>query len=83
MVGDITITGRAVERIRQLLAGRDQRSGLRVKIISGRCSDFAYETTIDAPMEEDEIFDKSGVRILVDPESFLHLNGWNSIINTS
>ena len=75
MIGDITMTSRAVQKIRQLLAGRDQRNGLRVRIVSGRCSAFEYETIIDAPMEEDEIFSKSGARILVDPGSFLHLNG--------
>jgi len=75
MVGDITITDRGVERIRQLLAGRDKGNGLRVKIVAGGCSGFEYKMAIDRPVAEDEVFEKNGARILLDPESFLHLNG--------
>ena len=75
MVGDITITDRAVEKIQQLLAGTNKRNGLRVKIVEGGCSGFEYKMVIDVPAAEDEIFERSGARIMLDPESFTHLNG--------
>jgi iron-sulfur cluster assembly accessory protein len=75
MVGDIKMTDRAVEKIRQLLAGAVKEHGLRVQIVAGGCSGFEYKMDIDAPAEQDEIFERSGARILLDPESFAHLNG--------
>ena len=75
MVGDITMTDRAAEKILQLLAGKDEGNGLRVKIVAGGCSGFEYKMAIDGPAPEDEVFEKNGARILLDPESFTHLNG--------
>ena len=75
MVGDITMTDRAAERIRGLLARAKEGQGLRVKIVAGGCSGFEYKIVIDAPAAEDEVFERSGARILLDPESFTHLNG--------
>lgn len=75
MVGDITMTDRAVAKIQQLLAGKTERNGLRVKIVAGGCSGFEYKMVIDGTAPEDEVFERSGARILLDPESFTHLNG--------
>jgi iron-sulfur cluster assembly accessory protein len=75
MVGDITITDRAVEKIQQLLAGTNKGNGLRIKIVEGGCSGFEYQMVIDGPATEDEVFERSGARIFLDPESFNHLNG--------
>lgn len=75
MVGDITMTDRAVGKIQQLLAGANRGNGLRVKIVAGGCSGFEYKMAIDGPTAEDEVFEKNGARILLDPESFTHLNG--------
>jgi iron-sulfur cluster assembly accessory protein len=75
MVGDITMTDRAAEKILQLLAGKDEGNGLRVKIVAGGCSGFEYKMVIDRPAPEDEVFERSSARILLDPESFTHLNG--------
>ncbi|HXV78592.1 MAG TPA: iron-sulfur cluster assembly accessory protein [Candidatus Binatia bacterium] len=75
MVGDITMTDRAVEKIQRLLAGANKGHGLRVKIVAGGCSGFEYKMVIDGPTAEDEVFERSGARILLDPESFTHLNG--------
>ena len=72
---DITMTDRAAEKIQQLLAGKDKGNGLRVKIVAGGCSGFEYKMAIDGPAPEDEVFERSGARILLDPESFTHLNG--------
>jgi Fe-S cluster assembly iron-binding protein IscA len=38
MVAEITITDRAAEKIQALLAGANERHGLRVKVVEGGCS---------------------------------------------
>lgn len=75
MVGDITITDRAAEKIRALLAGAKEGYGLRVKVVEGGCSGFEYKMDIDSPEAEDQVFEKNGARIMLDSKSILHLNG--------
>ncbi|MGH7775460.1 MAG: HesB/IscA family protein [Candidatus Binatia bacterium] len=75
MVGDITITDRAAEKIRKLLGGAKEGHGLRIKVVEGGCSGFEYKMDIDFPGSEDQVFEKNGARILLGPKSILHLNG--------
>jgi iron-sulfur cluster assembly protein len=75
MVADITITDRAAEKIRALLAGAKEGHGLRVKVVEGGCSGFEYKMDIHSPDAQDQIFEKNGARVLLDPQSVLHLNG--------
>jgi iron-sulfur cluster assembly protein len=75
MVGEITITDRAAEKIRVLLAGAKEGHGLRVKVVEGGCSGFEYQMDIDSPEADDQVFEKDGARIMLDSNSILHLNG--------
>ena len=75
MVGEITITDRAAEKIQQLLTGSTEGHGLRVRVVEGGCSGFEYKMDIDSPAAEDQVFEKAGARLLLDPQSRLHLNG--------
>lgn len=75
MAGEITITDRAAEKIRALLTRAKEGHGLRVKVVEGGCSGFEYKMDMDSPEAEDQVFEKNGARILLDPQSFLHLNG--------
>jgi iron-sulfur cluster assembly protein len=75
MVADITITDRAAEKIRALLVGAKEGHGLRVKVVEGGCSGFEYKMDIHSPDAQDQIFEKNGARVLLDPQSVLHLNG--------
>ncbi len=75
MVGKITITDRAAEKIRALLAGAKEGHGLRVKVVEGGCSGFEYKMDIDFPAAEDQVFEKNGARIMLDSMSILRLNG--------
>lgn len=43
MIGQITITDRAAEKIRALLAGAKAGQGLRVKVVEGGCSGFEHK----------------------------------------
>ena len=75
MVGEMTITDRAAEKIQALLVGTKEGNGLRVKVVEGGCSGFEYKMDIDSPAAEDQVFEKSGARVLLDPKTILHLNG--------
>ena len=75
MIGEITLSDRAAEKIRQLLAGTSDEKGLRLKVVAGGCSGFEYKMAIDAPAAEDRIFEKNGARVLLDANSAVHLNG--------
>jgi iron-sulfur cluster assembly protein len=75
MIGEITMTDRAAEKIRVLLAGAKEGNGLRVKVIEGGCSGFEYKMDIDSPEADDQVFEKDRARIMLDSKSILHLNG--------
>jgi iron-sulfur cluster assembly protein len=75
MATEITITDRAAEKIRALLAGTKEGNGLRVKVVEGGCSGFEYKMDIDSPEAEDQVFEKDSARVLLDPRSILHLKG--------
>ncbi len=75
MVGEITINDRAAEKSPALLAGAKEEHGLRVKVAEGGCSGFEYKMDLGSPEAEDRVFEKNGARVLLDPQSILHLNG--------
>ena len=83
MVGEITVSDRAAEKIGQLLAGNSDEKGLRLKVVAGGCSGFEYKMAIDAPAAQDRVIEKNGARILLDATSAVHLNGWSLIIKTT
>jgi iron-sulfur cluster assembly protein len=75
MVGQITITDRAAEKIRKLLTGAKDGYGLRVGVIEGGCSGYEYKMEIDSPGAEDKVFEQNGARVLLGAKSIHHLDG--------
>jgi iron-sulfur cluster assembly protein len=67
----------AVDRLKKLLAERQTPlAGLRIAVKGGGCSGLAYHMEwAEAPKERDKIFEREGVRIFVDPKSYLYLMG--------
>src|SRR5581483_11045481 len=67
----ITITDKAAEKARTILADRGVESGaLRVFVVSGGCSGYQYGMAIARTREDDDIaIEMNGVTLLVDPES--------------
>ncbi len=78
-VEGLHVTDRAVERIRVAMAKEGispQEGGLRLGVKGGGCSGFTYSIAFDThPRERDRIFEFGGVRIFVDPKSFVYLHG--------
>ena len=50
-------------------------TGLRVRVVGGGCSGFQYQLVFDTPQTGDQVFESDGVKVVVDPKSFLYLNG--------
>jgi iron-sulfur cluster assembly protein len=75
----VHVTASAVKRIRVILAKEGiapDEGGLRLGVKGGGCSGLSYAIAFDThPRERDRIFTFDGVRVFVDPKSFVYLNG--------
>lgn len=75
----LTVTERAVKRIRVAMDKEGispAEGGLRLGVMGGGCSGLSYSIKFDTqPRERDRIFEFDGVRVFVDPKSFLYLHG--------
>ncbi|MBI1383106.1 MAG: iron-sulfur cluster assembly accessory protein [Planctomycetaceae bacterium] len=74
----ITVTDRAAKEVARIIDEQklSDATVLRVGVKGGGCSGFSYTLGFDdATSEVDQIFEINGVRVAVDPKSFLYLNG--------
>jgi iron-sulfur cluster assembly protein len=73
------VTESAVNRIRTVMAKEGispEEGGLRLGVSGGGCSGMSYVIKFDShPRERDRIFDFDGVRVFIDPKSFVYLQG--------
>jgi iron-sulfur cluster assembly accessory protein len=76
MAMGVTLTERAAERIKELIATENREGqGLRVKVVGGGCSGLQYKVDFDVPKGTDKVFEKDGAKLLVDMKSLLYLGG--------
>ena len=72
----ISLSERAAEKVRELLAEEADAETLRVAVQGGGCSGFQYALGFDgAPQAGDEIAEQYGVTIIVDRFSLPYLEG--------
>ena len=75
----LQITEKAIKHIRAAMAKEGispTEGGLRLGVMGGGCSGLSYSIKFDTqPRERDRIFEFDGVRVFVDPKSFLYLHG--------
>ena len=75
----IEITEKAVKEVRRLQTSDPASNGthLRVMVVGGGCSGMSYKLGFenDLPKDSDKIFEKDGVKLVIDPKSFLFLSG--------
>ncbi len=73
------VTENAVRRIRAVMAKEGiapEEGGLRLGVSGGGCSGMSYVIKFDShPRERDRIFQFDGVRVFIDPKSFVYLQG--------
>jgi iron-sulfur cluster assembly protein len=72
----ISLTPTAAERVRNFLAARGKGAGLRLGVRKTGCSGFAYVVNYaDEVGSGDLVFDSSGVKVFVDPDSLKLIDG--------
>jgi iron-sulfur cluster assembly protein len=73
----LTISDLAAARIRQMSAEKGSPGGgLRLGVKGGGCSGLSYFVDwADGPAELDQVFEKDGGRVFVDPKSAVFLDG--------
>jgi iron-sulfur cluster assembly protein len=77
--GGLQVTEKAIKRIRIAMAKEGvspEEGGLRLGVTGGGCSGLSYSIKFDTrPRERDRIYNFDGVRVFVDPKSFIYLHG--------
>lgn len=71
----IEVTPSAVGRIRKMLAQNDKKA-MRLGIVGGGCSGLSYKFKYETDSRDnDTVIEVDGVKLLVDPKSYKHLDG--------
>ena len=72
----ISLTESAADRVRSFLASRGRGLGLRLGVRKTGCSGFAYVVNYaDDSRPDDVVFEDQGVKVFVDRESLILVNG--------
>lgn len=72
----ITMTESAANRVKAFLDNRGKGIGLRLGVKTTGCSGMAYVLEfVDDLNEEDEVFELSDVKIIIDKKSLVYLDG--------
>lgn len=73
----LIFTDSAASKVRELIAEENNEAlMLRVFISGGGCSGFQYGFTFDENVDDgDTVVEKGGVKLLIDPMSFMYLTG--------
>ena len=73
----INVSEKAVKKIREILSEESKEDwSLRIGVKGGGCSGFTYALDIiQAADVNDQVFDFDGVKVIVDPKSFIYLSG--------
>lgn len=72
----ITVTDTAAAKLGELLGQQqDSDQALRVAVRGGGCSGFEYALALDAPKEDDHVFEHNGVSVVIDRVSMQFVLG--------
>lgn len=76
MTTGISLTTRAAERIKHILAAEPGKSHLRISVAGGGCSGFQYEFDLDSERADgDVVIERDGAMVVIDPVSLVYLLG--------
>jgi len=72
----ISVTPKAAAKIKEALAKQNVEGGLRLGVLGGGCSGLSYQFKFDRqPRPNDKVFEYDGVKVFVDPKSYIYLHG--------
>ena len=71
------LTAKAAEKVREIQAAEniEPTYGLRLRVVGGGCSGFAYDLYFDQLTEMDRTIESHGVKLFVDEMSLQYLAG--------
>jgi iron-sulfur cluster insertion protein len=73
----ISFSDKAIEKVREFATQMPEAEGkeLRIFIQGAGCSGFSYGFTFDEERDGDSVIQSGNLKVLVDPNSALHLSG--------
>jgi iron-sulfur cluster assembly accessory protein len=72
----ISLTERAAQRIKEIMAAEPSGSMLRISVNGGGCSGFQYAFDVERQRQaEDLVIEKDGATVLVDEVSVQYMDG--------
>lgn len=72
----ITLTPKAIDQVRTILTQENNDTlVLRVGVQGGGCSGLSYKLGFSQKNDKDKIFEFDDLVVVVDPKSYLYLNG--------
>jgi iron-sulfur cluster assembly protein len=72
----VTVTPKAVEKIREAFRRENVHGGLRLGVLGGGCSGLSYQFKFDPkPRATDKVLSFEDVQVFIDPKSMVYLDG--------
>jgi len=72
----VTVTPKAVVKIREAFQREGVNGGLRLGVLGGGCSGLSYQFKFDVkPRPTDQILNFDDVKVFIDPKSLVFLDG--------
>jgi len=72
----VTLTRQAADHVDRYLQKRGKGVGLRLGVRTTGCSGLAYKLEfVDAPGDDDQVFESFGVKVFVDAKSMPYIDG--------
>ena len=73
----IQVTSEATEEVKRMIQkeASSEPLGLRLLVKGGGCSGLSYDMKFDVKHDNDNEFDFEGLKVFVDPKSYLYLKG--------
>jgi iron-sulfur cluster assembly accessory protein len=74
----INLTETATQKVKGILEQEKEnipQGGLRIYVQGGGCSGFQYGMVLDEAADGDQVFEKDGIKVIIDPMSLRYLEG--------
>jgi iron-sulfur cluster assembly protein len=72
----VTVTPKAVNKIREAFQREGVNGGLRLGVLGGGCSGLSYQFKFDVkPRPTDQVLNFEDVKVFIDPKSLVFLDG--------
>jgi len=69
----ITLSDKAARQIKELVQKRGGGDALRLSVDKGGCSGMSYNLALGTRNEKDQVVERDGAQLVIDPESLKYL----------